>query len=213
MFLGAQHPGILVLQSLPFLIPCQPGNERCPEDPWLCHEPLWGELPGLPGEVWVPPRGQGVRVCPPGTMAKGHTIMGSRPVSPVPEGLPWGGGLGRKALWPGSLPLQPLLGFHPAGSLAPSTHPRHPGPEPAFRWVEEGLATGTGTDSSPASFGFCGESEFVWAAPQALPGARPGGPPRQHKLPAAWNVVEWLLAGPSLARLAVVLAWFCSMGP
>ena len=79
----------------------------------------WGELPGLPEEVWVPPRGQGVRVCPPGTMAKGHTIMRSCPMSPVPGGLPWGGGLGRKALWPGSLPLQPLLGFHPAGSLAP----------------------------------------------------------------------------------------------
>lgn len=79
--------------------------------------------------------------------------------------------------------------------------------------MEEGLAIGTGIDSSPASFGFCGESEFVWAAPQALLGARPGGPPRQDKLPAAWNVVEWLLAGPSLARLSVVLAWFCTVEP
>lgn len=79
----------------------------------------WGELPGLPGEVWVPPCGQGVRVCPPGTVAKGHAIMGSHPVSTVPEGLPRGGGLGKKALWPGSLPLWPLLGFHPAESLVP----------------------------------------------------------------------------------------------
>lgn len=97
-------------------------------------------LPGLPGSwgKFLSPRERGSMAAShwqsckvlPGTVAKGHSAVRQ----PSRES--------REALWPGSLSLLPLLGFHSPGSLAPlHTSTIRPESEFTFRWVEEGQAT------------------------------------------------------------------------
>lgn len=131
---GAQHPGLRFSKAFPSLLPASPAmNAALKASSAEQRAPRAGS-PVLPGEGWMTPHNRGARSCPSGTMAKGHAIAGRHLVSPVGAGLPQGGGQGRKALWPGSLPLLPLLGFHPPRSQAPhpphTQPPLHSGPSP-----------------------------------------------------------------------------------
>ena len=64
-FLGAQHLGLLFLQSLSFPIPCQPGNEGSSPGRRGCTVGPSGWAARAPGsgEAWMRPHGKVVKGC------------------------------------------------------------------------------------------------------------------------------------------------------